>query len=794
MTVLRLWVLCVLLNVAAPLACQPGGGDFRDSFEASGLSPAWQALDVGGISVSRAVRSGALRVSAVGGAVGGERDAVGLTIVSPGTQGSFAAVVRLASLTKTVGKPSAGLMARASGDPDAPFVCLGANGDRTTAVSLRTRKGEPAAVHQGPAADRPLWLRLARVGPRFLCGVSTDGVHYRSLLDEDVPIQEGLLLGLYVCSGEDGKSATAVFDDFSLEVLGRGATGDVLARVHAPGSGELWWPYVTLTIPGVDHEWRGTADDRGFVWFHAVPPGPGCLQVTCAGHRQLSRDVLVKPGEIISADLEPAPLPSLVLGADAGWRLKLIGAVSAETDAVDLSMEDQTAEGWSDCAVPLSWSALKLPPWQYGWYQLHVDVPQSWREFAGYALLLDGLVFDGSDWVYWNGRLVGRRLRDRSGVRRYVIPAGVWRTGMNVLAVRGMSENGDGGAGGITSERTVVRVLGPFGAVEGRVLDACGGPAPGVLVTAECADTEYGPVRAETETELNGKFAIPGLPAGRYSIVVRTEGRPGGDAQVEVPGVVVRAGESTDVEAHTELAPTLALVAEAGHNWSILVGGVDASADHSTVDDPEAGFVPLAVTEDHGAWGMLDTDSRSYAWLRLRLQVPKRWGLQYKGDLCLWGYDFDDVDRAFVNGVLVGQTGRFPHDERGYQGEADRRRRYTVPESAVRFGGENLIAIQGYKALGQGGFRNWRPLLTPLAVSSAPGDMVPGDANGDGQVTVADAVLVLRAALGGCELRPEQILAGDVDCDGDLSVGDAVRILRMALEPSAGVSARARDA
>ena len=771
---------------AVPAACQVGG-DFRDSFETSKLNPAWQAADVGGVSASRSVRSGTLRITTVGGAFGGERDALSLTFLH--SRGSFVAEVRLASLTKTVGKPSAGLMARASEDPDAPFVCVGTDGGGTTSVGLRVHPGEAADVRQGPTADRPLWLRLARVGSSFLCGVSADGVHYRTLLNEEVPFQQDMLLGVYVCSGEEGKSATAAFDDFLLEALGAGPGGDVVVRVGVPESGMLWWPYVSLAVPGVEQEWKRTADDSGFAWFHAVPPGPGCLRVACAGYRLLSADVLIRPGEVTSVELEPLPLPSLDLGADSAWRLRLIGAVSAETDGVDLSTADSSADGWTDTAVPLSWTALKLPPWQYGWYQLRVDVPQSWGEWLGYALLLDGLVFDGSDWLYWNGHLVGRRLRDRTGVRRYVIPAGVWHTGANVLAVRGMSENGDGGAGGITSERAVVRVWGPFGSVRGRVVDACGGPAPGVSVVLESGETDYGPVRVEAETGVDGGFVINGLPAGKYSLLASTEGRPGGDSRIEVSVVVVRAGACTEVEVRTNLPPTLPLVAEAGCGWKILVGGIDAAEDHSSPSDAEVGFRPLAVTEDHGSWGMVNTDSRSYAWLRLHVQVPKRWSLQYKGDLCLWGYDFDDVDRAYFNGEFIGQTGRFPYDEKGYEGQADRRRRYTIPESAVRFGGDNVIAIKGYKALGQGGFRNWRPLLTPLAVSSVAAEVMPGDANGDRQVTVADAVLVLRAALGQCELSTAQVLAGDIDCDGYLSVGDAVRILRMALDPRGGSGA-----
>ena len=67
--------------------------------------------------------------------------------------------------------------------------------------------------------------------------------------------------------------------------------------------------------------------------------------------------------------------------------------------------------------------------------------------------------------------------------------------------------------------------------------------------------------------------------------------------------------------------------------------------------------------------------------------------------------------------------------------------------------------------------------------------VLPGDANGDGHVTVADAVLVLRAAVGIISLDARERAAADVapcrpngSCgDGAITVADALRILRLAV-------------
>lgn len=55
---------------------------------------------------------------------------------------------------------------------------------------------------------------------------------------------------------------------------------------------------------------------------------------------------------------------------------------------------------------------------------------------------------------------------------------------------------------------------------------------------------------------------------------------------------------------------------------------------------------------------------------------------------------------------------------------------------------------------------------------------LPGDVNTDGVVNVADAVLVLRIAVGLYLPQDAQKAAGDINEDGEVSVADAVLILR----------------
>ncbi|NLZ28763.1 MAG: hypothetical protein GX887_07350 [Firmicutes bacterium] len=64
------------------------------------------------------------------------------------------------------------------------------------------------------------------------------------------------------------------------------------------------------------------------------------------------------------------------------------------------------------------------------------------------------------------------------------------------------------------------------------------------------------------------------------------------------------------------------------------------------------------------------------------------------------------------------------------------------------------------------GWVNWHPYI------------MHGDPNGDGDITVQDAIMVLRSVVGLVELNEDQTLAADVDGSGLVDVNDAILILR----------------
>ncbi|ELZ05976.1 beta-galactosidase small subunit [Natrialba asiatica] len=154
-------------------------------------------------------------------------------------------------------------------------------------------------------------------------------------------------------------------------------------------------------------------------------------------------------------------------------------------------------------------------------------------------------------------------------------------------------------------------------------------------------------------------------------------------------------------------APRLSLAG----TWRFRAGDDPAWATPG-YDDGDWESVELPATwEEHSDY----TENDAFGWYRRSFDVPETWA----------GYALsvpvgrvDDVDETFLNGDRIGQTGSFPADEGGdgYESAWERSRRYTVPPSAIEFGGENVVAVRVYDGGGDGGLYDG-PLGPITAVS-----------------------------------------------------------------------------
>ncbi len=101
------------------------------------------------------------------------------------------------------------------------------------------------------------------------------------------------------------------------------------------------------------------------------------------------------------------------------------------------------------------------------------------------------------------------------------------------------------------------------------------------------------------------------------------------------------------------------------------------------------------------------TKDETYAWYRIRFTLPK--SLLSSSDLkeCVRFSlgKFDDVDETYLNGTLIGKTGRMENDPKGYASAWDAERNYDVPVSSklLKWDAENVIAVRVYNKSGNGG-------------------------------------------------------------------------------------------
>lgn len=91
------------------------------------------------------------------------------------------------------------------------------------------------------------------------------------------------------------------------------------------------------------------------------------------------------------------------------------------------------------------------------------------------------------------------------------------------------------------------------------------------------------------------------------------------------------------------------------------------------------------------------TKDSSYAWYRIRVVIPASLKTNNGKGLKLLLGKIDDVDQTWFNGKKIGETGSFPP---AYQTQWEKSRLYFIPEQAVKWDQENIIAVRVYNLIG----------------------------------------------------------------------------------------------
>lgn len=109
-------------------------------------------------------------------------------------------------------------------------------------------------------------------------------------------------------------------------------------------------------------------------------------------------------------------------------------------------------------------------------------------------------------------------------------------------------------------------------------------------------------------------------------------------------------------------------------------------------------------------------NTRAYGWYRIHVNIPKSVlsSADQQNVLIFNMPKADDVDECYLNGKLIGATGRMPTDAAGYFPASNAVRNYVVDikKDGVRLDAENVIAVRVYNRGGSGGLYN-----NPLTIS-----------------------------------------------------------------------------
>lgn len=163
-----------------------------------------------------------------------------------------------------------------------------------------------------------------------------------------------------------------------------------------------------------------------------------------------------------------------------------------------------------------------------------------------------------------------------------------------------------------------------------------------------------------------------------------------------------------------------------------VVGALFSQGDDmakAEVEYDDSGWNKISIT---APWTDQNVDEVKFGWYRMHLNIPSSLKDEAKrtGVIIFNMGQIDDADEVYLNGKLIGKTGRMPADEGGFASAWSDNRHYIVDadDKIINWDGDNVLAVRCYNDGGPGGMFGSRGVTVsvPRPVDGVSLSFVPG--------------------------------------------------------------------
>jgi hypothetical protein len=184
-----------------------------------GLPSGWSNGDIGAVGAagSSTFNNGTFTVAGAGADVWGTADA--LQYAYRTMSGNFTLVARVASIQNVNAWTKAGVMIRNSLSPSAAqaFMVVASSPAKGVPFQRRLTDGDVSVSTSGSQSTAPRWVKLVRSGNTITGFESADGVAWTVVGSDTFVMGNSVLVGLGVSSHVAGTTASATFDNVSVQ-------------------------------------------------------------------------------------------------------------------------------------------------------------------------------------------------------------------------------------------------------------------------------------------------------------------------------------------------------------------------------------------------------------------------------------------------------------------------------------------------------------------------------------------------------------------------------------------------